>query len=422
MLLCIRNMVSLTNDNITKIFGLSPHDGVGESEFEQQRIRKELYEVTIANKNLGFISLGSQTIDEELFVFCEKVRQEFSTVVVLGIGGSMLGPKCVAEALYEGDKHIIFLDNIDPYKLMRVDKELDYESTLFLVQSKSGQTPETVAQFHFFEEKVRQYNLPVEKHFVFVTDPENGYLRKLCKTNGYTCFDIPQNVGGRFSVLSNIGLLLAGILGLDIQAMLDGAKEQVDNSDMAFKLAVYQYLMYQKGKGIHVVMPYSSRLKTFAEWSVQLISESLGKIRITGGEVENVGITPLVAVGATDQHSQLQLFQEGPKDKLIIFIEVLNHQAELVIPQIQEGGLKYLSYVSFERLLSAEMQGVENSLTEVLRPNLKISIEKVDEFNLGGLFMLFEMAVAYLGEMMDINAFDQPGVEKSKKLTKQILM
>jgi glucose-6-phosphate isomerase len=232
--------------------------------------------------------------------------------------------------------------------------------------------------------------------------------------------DLPRNVGGRFSVLTPVGLLPAALLGMDIDALLEGAQTMVDSMmnpefdlNLPFQLATIQYLLdWQHGISMSVMMPYSTRLWTLADWYRQLLAESIGK--------DGKGLTPIRALGATDQHSQIQLYNEGPTDKLLMFIEV-EEAGSATIPNIENPSLSYLSGVSFHKLMTVEKQATEQAVSDYKKPNLSIKIPKVDEFNLGALFMLFEASIAFLGEYYSIDAFNQPGVELGKTLTQDLL-
>jgi glucose-6-phosphate isomerase len=389
------------------------------------QINLDHYWELIKSRGQGFTGLPKNTqVSTDIKNFMERVKNRYNHIVILGIGGSMLGPKCILEALYSPQPglQIHYLDNIDPYKISQIESNIDLTKTLFLVQTKSGGTPETIAQYLYFRDKVNTHNLDAKNHFVFVTDPKRGYLRQVANTESIPSFIIPENVGGRFSVLTPVGLLVAALVGLDIDSMLSGAQSVLDNQlSEAYTLATIQHSLSESGKSINVIMPYSSRLKTFSEWCVQLISESLGKEFDLHGNVVNTGITPVPAVGATDQHSQLQLFAEGPNDKLIIFIKPQDYGVNIQIPHTDQELLQYLNGHSFNQLLDAEFKGVKAALTERDRPNLTIEIDQVNEFSLGELFMFFELATAFVGEMLNINTFDQPGVERSKVLSRENL-
>ena len=401
--------------------------GLGTNQQSPVQSQFDHYWSLVESRGQGFIDLPFDLeIAQSLKNYVQGINGKYDSVVILGIGGSMLGPKCILDALYSpvhSRLRFYCLDNIDPYKIAEVESQIKLEKTLFLVQTKSGGTPETIAQYLYFRSKIDHSQLAAANHFVFVTDPQKGYLRQIANKENITTFDIPENVGGRFSVLTPIGLLAAELAGLDTVKLLSGAGDVVTkNLKIAYLLGYTQYQLVNKGQNINVIMPYSSRLKTFAEWSVQLLSESLGKEFDLNNKIVHAGLTPLPAVGATDQHSQLQLFAEGPNDKLIIFIKPTDYQVTLDIPYTDEPSLSYINNHSFNELLDAEFEGVKQALTESNRPNLTINISKVDEYHLGALFMLFELTTAFVGEMMNIDTFNQPGVERSKILSRENLV
>ncbi len=235
--------------------------------------------------------------------------------------------------------------------------------------------------------------------------------------------EIPKNVGGRFSVLSPAGLLPAALIEIEIEELLKGAKNMRNkmlsinlNENLPYRLAVIQYLLYKKGKTINVMMPYSQKLFYLSDWYRQLLAESIGKNL-------NTGITPVKALGVTDQHSQSQLYNDGPNDKLIIFIETENFSHKVPIPNdyINSEEVEFLKNADFNTLIKVEKQATEKSLTKNDRPNITLKIKSISEESIGEMIMLLEGSVAFLGELFNINAFDQPGVELSKKLTKEIL-
>jgi glucose-6-phosphate isomerase len=344
--------------------------------------------------------------------------------LILGIGGSMLGVQTILDSLYVSKtKKVICLDNIDPFVIQEITENLNLQKTLILVQTKSGSTPETLAQFFYFESLYKSQGLIISDHFVFVTDPKVGHLRKIANENpDVVCFDIDPSVGGRFCVLTAMGLVISELLDLDLQKMLDGAAQILtEQKSDCFQLAFIQSELYKHGYDQNVLMPYSSRLATFSRWYVQLLSESIGKKINNQGQIVNTGITPICALGATDQHSQSQLFVEGPYNKLILLLQVNDHKANPIIGTNLPAEFGFLQNVGFEKLLQAELQGTQMSLDESKKPNLTIQIEQIDEYCMGQLFMFFELSVAYIGEILDINAFDQPGVERAKILAKQIL-
>lgn len=331
-----------------------------------------------------------------------KLKGRFKDIVVLGIGGSALGVRCLRDALkgpfwnMQGSPRLFILDNLDT--VADVENLLDLDKTLFIVISKSGETLETMTQYHYFKQKVSKEN------FVFITDPSKGPLRALGKEYALPMLDIPENVGGRFSVLSPVGMFPALLLDLPIEEILKGAEDMVQRfrslefeMNYPFQLAAVQYLLeWTQGINVQVLMPYSSRLSSVADWYAQLLAESLGK--------QGKGLTPVKALGVTDQHSQLQLWSEGPRDKLVLFLEVEQDGAH-----------------SFHHLMNMEKRGTELALSEYGRPNVTLSVPEVNAYELGQLFMFFECSIAFLGEYYRMNAFDQPGVERGKQLTQKLL-
>jgi glucose-6-phosphate isomerase len=371
--------------------------------------------------------------------FANKVHGKYRDIVVLGIGGSSLGTICLQQSLkhlFENEKHVNgvpklhVLDNIDPALMREIQDVISLPETLFVVVTKSGSTPETLAQYCYFRALTDALHLSAKDHFVFITDPVKGLLRDIAVKEQIPCFDVPPNVGGRFSVLTAVGLLPAALIGIDIEKLIQGARTMRDQflnpdpgKNLPFQLAVIQYLMAQKGKTIHVLMPYAQKLIRLADWYRQLLAESIGKTLNDKGETVNVGITPVNALGATDQHSQTQLYNEGPFDKLIIFIKVEDMGEDLMIPQnVTSDATEFLKDVTFTKLLHTELEGTARAFTETDRANITLEIHYINEDYIGQLFLLFEGATAFLGEMYGINAFDQPGVERSKIITKELIL
>ena len=419
-------LMQFNTTNLTKISQISSNHSLTSLELEPflQQF-SDIFEKA-KSRGQGFWDLPSQNITE-ILEFAKSVNGKYSDVVILGIGGSMLGPICILGA-FEGKNQesglkIHCLDNIDSDQIALLESQINLSKTLFLVQTKSGTTPETLAQYFYFREKITQNNLEIRHHFVFVTDPKIGYLRQIATEENIPSFPIPENVGGRFSVLCPVGLVIASLIGLDIAKMLKGAENALsqDALQSSFRLSCIQFLLSQKGKKINVLMPYSSRLRLLANWYTQLLSESVGKEFDLEGRLVNTGITPLPALGATDQHSQLQLFKEGPNDKLLIFVNILEKTNLPICGSNLPVEFNYLKNVSFGQLLAAELEATKTSLTESNRPNVTLTLTKIDEMSVGNLLMFFQVSVAFLGELLNINTFDQPGVERSKVLTREFL-
>lgn len=378
--------------------------------------------------------------DEVVRAIVKKAQEirNFDAFVVLGIGGSALGPIAVFQAL----KHLYYnelpgekrngprfyvLDNVDPERMNALFDIIDVENTVFNVITKSGATSETMSQYLIINDLLKKrLGDEANKHIIATTSSSKGSLIGLAKEQGYDTFYIPEGVGGRFSELCPVGLLPAAVVGIDIAKMLEGAKymDQLCRtpnvySNPALMSALLQYLSMKKGKNISVMMPYADSLKYIADWYCQLWAESLGKAVDNDGNTVNVGQTPVKALGVTDQHSQVQLYAEGPFDKVITFIEVENFRSKYVIP----GGLEQLPNVSFlsgntlNDLMAKELYATRYALTKQKRSNYTIVLDKVDEFNLGALLYLFQMQTAYCGAMLNINTYDQPGVEEGKNAT-----
>jgi len=425
-------MINLNFNNLIKIAQDYPEHGISEIQLDEHLRNFHQIHQNMQSREQGWLDLPeNDELVAKINKFAVSVKGKYSDIVVLGIGGSMLGPLCLLQALnteaakIQSGVEIHCLDNIDPFVTQDLADKLNYSTTLFLVQTKSGTTPETLAQYLFFREKVEAQKLEAQDHFVFVTDPEIGYLRQVATEEHIPSFPIPANVGGRFSVLSSVGLVISALAGLDIAKLLNGA-DKVKNSQalqsQAYRLATTQMLLNENGKNITVMMPYSTRLRTIAGWYTQLLSESIGKEFDLEGNLVRTGLTPVPALGATDQHSQLQLFKEGPNDKLILFIEVQDFSVKVPITSLPlPESIHYLDGRSFNDLINAEFQATRQSLTESHKPNVTITVDQVNETTLGELFMLLQLSVGYLGEMLGIDTYNQPGVERSKVLTREYL-
>lgn len=391
-------------------------------------------EEKINNETLGFYSLPfNKEVLDEVNSYAEFARDRFTHYINIGIGGSALGPVALQSSLRSsyynstGTPQMYYPDNVDPDWLAEIMEQVDVQKTLFHVVSKSGGTAETAAtllyMMDFLQEKMGKN---FYKNLLFTTDPHKGLLNQIALENAIKCFRIPANVGGRFSVLSPVGLIPAAIAGINIEKLLSGAAQMSKicrNSDLinnpAFIFAAVHVKMMRKGKNISVMMPYSNKLKDMADWYSQLWAESLGKRFDKHKNIVEVGQTPVKALGATDQHSQVQLYMEGPNDKIITFIEIEkfsnNDLLKNHFPYIKD--FNYLEGKTLGGLLNSEKKATEIALTDNQRPNLTIKISEVSEENIGALIFFFQAATAYAGELLDINAFDQPGVEAGKIAT-----
>lgn len=380
-----------------------------------------------------------EEVCNEIISYVEEVKDKFDAFVVLGIGGSALGPISVQQAINHpyyneisrekrgGYPKFYVADNVDPEKLVYLFETIDITKTMFNVISKSGSTSETMSQFMIIKEMLeKELGEKSKEHIVCTTDKENGNLVKIAKEEGYKTFTIPAGVGGRFSELTPVGLLPAAFCGINIKELLKGAAvmdNMCKNDDIyknpAFMYGILNYLTMKNGQNISVMMPYSDSLKFIADWYAQLWAESLGKKYDNDGKEVYVGSTPVKALGATDQHSQVQLYAEGPFDKIITFIGVDKFKKSITIPKIYEDmpSLAFLGGVTQDDLIKTEQIATEYALLKAGKPNMTITLPEVNENTLGQLLYFFEVATAFTGELLNINAFDQPGVEEGKNAT-----
>ncbi len=371
--------------------------------------------------------------------YAAMVQGRFDNILVLGIGGSALGGMAVCEALLkpywnqlseeqrDGLPKIYFLDNIDPDQFNGLLDFLDLKRTLVNVITKSGSTAETMAQFMIVKDRLeKELGDDYVRNIVATTDKNVGILRQISNEEGYKTFVVPDDVGGRFSVFSAVGLLPFALVGIDIEELMQGVKDMdlaLKNTDIRHNIAAQNALIHylmdtQKGKNLSVMMPYSSKLKYISDWYVQLWAESLGKNKDLDGNDVNVGQTPIKALGVTDQHSQIQLYNEGPNDKVINFIRIKEFDTTLEIPKIFEyTGVGYLGGKTINELLNAEAESTKVALIDYQRPNVTITLQKADAYHLGQLIYMLEVQTAIAGALYNINTFNQPGVEQAKNYT-----
>lgn len=360
---------------------------------------------------------------------------EIENVVVLGIGGSALGNRALHAALSspfhdiarpEGAPRLFVLDNVDPDLVGEFLDTFDVSKCLFNVISKSGSTAETMSQFLILRKRLIEAvgEEAHRKHIVVTTDAEKGVLRPIVEAEGYASFIVPDGVGGRFSVLSPVGLVSSALVGIDVPGLLAGAAAMDERcrtapfaENPALVYAAIQYLMQtKKAKPMAVTFSYSQRLACVGDWYAQLLAESIGKRKSTSGHDVFAGPTPISAVGATDQHSQVQLYVEGPFDKwfTLLAVERADHTVEIPAQYADHDALSYLGGRTMNELFTAEREGTRIALTDANRPNASIHFPAVTAHTVGQYMYLMELSVAVMGEHYGIDAFDQPGVEAGK--------
>jgi glucose-6-phosphate isomerase len=372
-----------------------------------------------------------------------KIKDKFEVFVVLGIGGSALGPIAVQQALNHlhynelskeqrgGCPRLYVVDNVDPERMEALFDVIDVEKSLFNVITKSGSTSETMAQFLIVHDMLKnRLGEEYRSHLIATTDKEKGNLIKIAGELGLKTYTIPEGVGGRFSELSPVGLLAAAVCGIDIEELLAGAaymdeicKEEDVYKNPAYMAATLQYLAMKDGKNISVMMPYADSLKYMADWYAQLWAESLGKRYNQNGEEVFAGQTPVKALGVTDQHSQIQLYTEGPFDKVVTFLGVERYRTSMLISRGFEDipAVSFLGGHTLNELIHAEQAATEYALLKAKRLNRTITLPEVNAFTVGQLLYFMEVETAFAGELMEINAFDQPGVEEGKNATYALL-
>ena len=390
--------------------------------------------------NLGFMELPYQDkIVQDMKKLAKPLLEWCWDVVVLGIGGSALGARALHQALRPvqynkfpmARRHhrpgLWVADNIDPDYLYGLLDGLDMRRTGFNLISKSGNTAETLAQFLWLYPmlQARVGAVKARERLIITTDPEKGPLRQLATQERLASLPVPANVGGRFSVLSAVGLFPAALTGIDVEELLAGArfmdirlKEPDPSRNPAYRLAALFYLFATaKQRPILVFMPYASTLAGMAEWFCQLWAESLGKARDLQGNLVHAGSTPVRALGATDQHSQLQLYMEGPPDKLITFLTVDKFEHNLEIRDLypDQEAMSYLAGHSLNELLRVEQQATAFNLMKAGRPSLNLHLPEINPFTIGQLIYLLEVVTVAAAYLFGVNAFDQPGVEGGKQ-------
>jgi glucose-6-phosphate isomerase len=384
---------------------------------EQVAVAHERIDAGRADAEHGYAALNlPETTDPDEIRQAVAAFDDPSAFVNVGIGGSALGAATIDEAL-GGDVDAYFLDNVDPEWMTDLLADLPLDETVVNVVSRSGTTAETLSNFLVVREAMESAGVDWTER-TFVTTGPDGNLRNLAEKHGLPALDVPEGVPGRFSALSTVGLPLAALQGYDLEALLDGAAAQAAKlSGSLFESPAYaygatSYALGQRGARVNAMMPYAESLEYFAEWFAQLWAESLGK--------DGLGQTPARALGATDQHSQLQLYRAGPHDKLVTLVRP-RERTDRGIPETDLEGLSYLGGSSLGELLDAEFEATEASLAAAGCPNVRIEVDRVDEYGVGELLYAMEAATVLYGELAGVSTFTQPAVEWGKRAARGLL-
>jgi glucose-6-phosphate isomerase len=392
--------------------------------FNPKLLDKEVFELIKAEQNeIGYYNLPFQNT-EKIKQYAKNVKQKH--IAIIGIGGSSLGTYAIYEFLRRSnnyDKRLHFFESTDPIDInSRIDC-MDLNDTLFIVISKSGTTIETISIFKYLSAKTT-----IDKDNCLVITESDSKLNTFAKANEMQTFEIPKNVGGRFSVFSSVGLVPLAIVGVDIDELLEGCKTMYKSyfeqrEDFQPLMTKARFMAEYKHKfNINVIFSYSAQLEGFNKWYVQLWGESLGKF---DNDKTNQGLTPIGLQGPVDQHSFLQLIIEGKRDKTVTFIKVEDFDDEATIPEVTMKGLEGLDYINnlkFSNLINYQADATIKAVQDLKDiPCDVITIEKVDEFNLGNLMFSYELLTSIVAKFLYINAYDQPGVEIGKIILKERL-
>ncbi|MFZ5432941.1 MAG: glucose-6-phosphate isomerase [Calditrichota bacterium] len=418
--------------------GLGPQD----LDYLKPRVLEALAQMR-TQRAAGQLEFLDLPYDGGAYTACAQAAESFAgaeNLLLAGIGGSALGPLAMFSALghplhnvldasaRHGAPRFFVLDNVDPDLAAAQLDFCDPRATVYNIISKSGATAETAAAtLLIFDRLKKRLGAAWKDHVICTTDPQSGDLRALCRREKLPTLDLPAGVGGRFSVLTAVGLFPAMLLGFDVNALLTGAGDMAErclsddyDRNPAAKMAAMLYLFDTSyGKPIHVMMAYANSLYLMADWFRQLWAESLGKAVNLEGKTVNVGPTPVKALGTTDQHSQVQLYIEGPFDKVFIFLEAKEFGHTLKLPALYKdvSSLNYLGGQTMNKLMAAEFAATREALARNERPSLTVTFPKIDAYAVGEFFMLMEIVTALCGHLYHINPFDQPGVELGKQLT-----
>ncbi len=398
----------------------------------RNKLKKALVEGSV-----GYLSIPERKKDiaasEEM---AKYVRKNFDTLLVLGIGGSDLGARTLIQALQPKKRgvEVLFLGaNTDPEEIAEVTDGINWKKTAINIVSKSGGTIEPMSTFLFVREQLikKVGEKKHAAHIIATTDRAKGTMRDIANREGYRSLSVPDDIGGRWSALTSVGLFPALCAGIASGDLLRGAKEMrdrfmetaVEDNDVLKYSGLHHLAYIKQNRNITVLMPYAARLDNFGRWFRQLWAESLGNRSTRDGRVAKIGLTPVAALGATDQHSQVQLYVEGPDDKMITFIEVEQLRQDFTVPQPYPDleGVAYYGLTKFSKILHTERSATAHALANAGKPNGTITIAEINADTIGGLMMFFMLATSVMGELLNVNAYDQPGVEDGKHAMSALL-
>jgi glucose-6-phosphate isomerase len=375
---------------------------------------------------IGFSKLPER---RELWLQAERFGDvksaRFKNLVIVGLGGSSLGTRVIQEVAQA--KNVFFIDNVDALEfealLKGILKDLgDYKSNCWAFVSKSGTTIESLCTLELLEQVYKERGLELADYSIVISETKESSLTKWARAHKVPEFEIPQDVGGRFSILSAVGLVPAAFLGMNLAKIRQGAVQALADQELVATLMAQFVQSFERGEWITLLWSYNSRMKNFGLWFQQLWAESLGKAVQRDGRPAPRVSTPMCAIGASDQHSILQQVMEGAKDKFVVFQRFGDSEGGLLkIHQAQFPETQCLEGRTMGELLRVEAESTQEALNQKGVSTLTLKYQALDEESLGYQFMLWELVVAGLGEYLGINAFDQPGVELGKILAKQKL-
>ena len=380
----------------------------------------------LARRDLGF----HQVVDRpDLWESCakrsEEVRRVFKRLVVLGIGGSSLGGRTIQSALGRGlTNEVQFFENVDAVEFWRRVELLggDLSDLHWAIISKSGSTLETLSQANLISEYLGSRGLSLARQCTVISEKKTNSLMSWAKSHDVPTLEVPLDVGGRFSVLTPVGIFPAEFMGLPGRGFQKGAQWALQQTELVAQLVSESLSSFDRGEAMTLFWTYCDGLQTLGLWFQQLWAESLGQAKTRDGKVAPRASTPLPLVGANDQHSILQQVMDGPRDKHVWFLR--NRQSESWGPRVQKSifsGLEFIEGKGMGEIFGAEARATAKALEQVGVSSLTLEIERLDAPTMGALFMTLQLVVASLGEVLNINAFDQPGVELGKRLAKGYL-